>query len=790
MYLNLYLFKCSNYYNRIAYYRSSIDDYGSYIALFENIAFNPNDGIYTEQVLNFDASQMPDYIVCVTEEGQIDSRWFIIESKRIRAGQYKFELYRDVIADWREQILDAPTFIEKAMLGFWDPAIFNSEQMTFNQIKQSETQIKDNTKSAWIVGYFSKANIPLENRTINIPSNDVVISGEYNTLDDFPYKNGITAYPEDPTFRVDFTYGSSTCGIGWDRDGNIKSPSVDLVPSDITGISVPRDFLSSGSFESYASDLANEVQNSLYDESNITSWSDRDLNSYVECATKNFTEEYVRSNGKIYKIGNQYFVFLAVENTESNTVYSEISTASSLGIDIAHIFSISNVPGADNMDSVGFEWKQKKYETLLVEYNLEAIDFVLAENPVNTEDAPYNIFAIPYHKWLRDNANLIYSDAINSKRIADAIQRKLGSYLIDLQLLPYCPFPEAYRRANGSLRTDLIPQTGLTLYQDITMEGQDITEEGNYITSILYCQSSTFSLTVDSPVIAPWRNNAIDFKISNECDVYRLCSPNYNGQFEFSAAKNRGVMGWNIDCTYKPFSPYIHVAPIFRGLYGNDFDDARGLICGGDFSLAQISDAWIQYQIQNKNFQSIFDRNIENIEVQNKYSRIGEIASIGVNSITASFSGAMGAGSVGGPYAAAAGAIIGGATSLAGGVADQIIREKLRSEAIDYSKDQFGYQLQNIRALPYSLTKVSAYNANNKIFPFVEYYTCTEIEKQALRNKITYNGMTVMRIGKIRDFIKLTPTYIKGKLIRLENISDDYHVVKAISEELNKGVFI
>ena len=50
--------------------------------------------------------------------------------------------------------------------------------------------------------------------------------------------------------------------------------------------------------------------------------------------------------------------------------------------------------------------------------------------------------------------------------------------------------------------------------------------------------------------------------------------------------------------------------------------------------------------------------------------------------------------------------------------------------------------------------------------------------------------MTVMAIGTINTYIQATPSYIKGKLIRLEDIADDYHLVNSISEELNKGVYI
>ena len=43
---------------------------------------------------------------------------------------------------------------------------------------------------------------------------------------------------------------------------------------------------------------------------------------------------------------------------------------------------------------------------------------------------------------------------------------------------------------------------------------------------------------------------------------------------------------------------------------------------------------------------------------------------------------------------------------------------------------------------------------------------------------------------KIEDYLKSEPSYIKGKIIRLENILDDFHVAKDIANEIDKGVFI
>ena len=184
----------------------------------------------------------------------------------------------------------------------------------------------------------------------------------------------------------------------------------------------------------------------------------------------------------------------------------------------------------------------------------------------------------------------------------------------------------------------------------------------------------------------------------------------------------------------------------------------------------------------------MFNRQIENLDINNSINRTREMWQIAGGALSGSAGLGMGLGMIN-PIAGAVGAGVGGAASVAAGIADLKLSDKLRTEARDYTIDQFGYQLGNVKALPNSLTKVSSFNRNNKLFPVLEYYTATLTEKEALRNKIRYNGMTVMAIGTIEQYQREEPTYIKGRLIRL-SIAEDYHVVKVISEELNKGVFI
>ena len=288
-------------------------------------------------------------------------------------------------------------------------------------------------------------------------------------------------------------------------------------------------------------------------------------------------------------------------------------------------------------------------------------------------------------------------------------------------------------------------------------------------------------------------DDALSRKLANECDVIRLVSQNYSAIFEFSPAKSGGVDGFLADCTYKPWAPYIHILPKLKGLYGDNFvsiDDARGLICGGDMSLPQLSNAWANYQLQNKTYQEMFDRQIKNMDVQNDVNRQGALAQLALSPITGGASLAAAGGQFGGVPGVVGGAIGGAIGGLATSALDYKNTIKMMEENRQYSIDMYGYNLQNIQAVPTSLTKTSALTYNTRVWPFIEYYTCTDAERNALKDKVKYNGMTIMKIGKLTDYSLGEDKFYKGQLIRLSDVRIDGHMAFEIYNELNKGVYL
>lgn len=140
---------------------------------------------------------------------------------------------------------------------------------------------------------------------------------------------------------------------------------------------------------------------------------------------------------------------------------------------------------------------------------------------------------------------------------------------------------------------------------------------------------------------------------------------------------------------------------------------------------------------------------------------------------------------LGGPIGAGVMGAVGAGASLAGGIADISNTKKLQAEQLSAKTDQFNYSLQNIKAQPTTLTKTSAINATNKYVPFIEYYSCTDEEKQILEDFITYNGMNAGYVGNI-DF----SGYVQANIIRANSVQINATELSVLNEELAKGVYL
>lgn len=784
--MDLYFLKYNNYFNRTYKREEYLLQYLFYrVAEVEDCdLWNPNDGITATQVFEYEpVKEFPDYMV-VGNGGEIVSRWFVMDGTRLRDGQYKVNLRRDVIADHIDQILNSPMLIERALLPETDNLIFNSEDIVVNQIKTSELLIKDVTQVPWIVGYIAQKADATFNKVTGLTSYtrpNQTAAG----LENFPYwantnygDHSATPYKGIPArYDVQFNFiWSKNYGIN-----NIKRVKFEVEPGERAFVNdLGRHQTIIGYYA--GADAVGPIPdvssvNTAFKDS--TKWYSEIIAPYNFPSTAEL-EAFTRMDGQIVQdttTGKYYKYTLKRTRTVERLSYNSTEVKSKFtnvnNIIHTELGASTNSPiGEDMFGTVAAYFN---YTLQLEDYTqIPTYEYTISTSRKHLKDAPYDMIAIPYGTFNNLGSKELAFD-IAAQTISQNTVGTTGN-IYDFQILPYCPL----KNWSISALTDGVDYTPVK------------DSKGTILTYVYYCDQSSFSKTIflKEPI------GVDNKKLNNICDKYRLVSPNYAGQFEFTAAANNGISGFTVNCTYQPINPYIRVAPLFGGLYGGEFGDARGLICGGDFSLPVVNDAWISYQQSNKNYQAIFDRQIKNMEFSNDINRKMEL----INAITGIFSGAASGGVFGttfGGLGAGLGAGAGALASGLGAIADLRMNEQIRQEQMKYTKDLFKLNLANIQAQPYSLSKTTAFTANNKIFPVLEYFTCTQREKDAVAAQIIQFSMNVGVVGELKDYINNTwqykgnyaRNYIKGQFTKLNDLSDDFHVAQVINQELQGGLY-
>ena len=801
-----FLEKFNNYFNRKIIRKETLSEYidsaqNHYVPLTAGLVmmtfdFNPNDNITTEIICN-DVPFDPDYFLLLDEDENIVSRWFVMEQKRNRQGQWQYILRRDVIADFKDKLINSPAFIEKGMLEDYDSFIFNSEGMSFNQVKKGELLIKDSSKCAWIVGYIAK-NAAASDINITVPTNtedyinlsaiatDLGISeASLGALLNFDGQNTNVAKF---TSQVEFRYGSRftefPTGLFRERcflDGDLnylREQTNDAFSWDhvlIEGRSTALDAFDDVIGPTIEAEKANILPNM----SVITG------RTYLSISQLDKLRNYV--DQIIYYNGNYYRLSLNVTGEGADAVVGPSAYTSWPSIQNAFEIAASSVEGITikSGGEISIRTTSQNVYIQMAITDIAGYKSKVSSSRRTVLNENFDMFVIPFGPLtIKGTGGADYENEVDAAlATASRIATELDASLYDLQLLPYYPDGVPISAAGVMNMTGKIENVDFNFIDDSSDSHKSI---------IIWCKRNSFQRTIYQNIYSELAGRyEFGKKLCSECEKFRIVSPNYQGTFEFNLAKNNMLVYWFIvECTYKPYTPYIKIAPNFSDLYGANYGDCRGLVCGGDFSLPRFNSAWENYQLNNKNYQNIFNREIQNLEFEQsqewRYKQITGAAGI----VGAGGAGAAVGAKAGGVWGAIAGAVVGTGVSAAGYAIDLDMLGKRHKEAKDLAVDKFNYQLGNIKALPYTLTKVSAFDINSKIWPFVEYYCCTEEEILALIEKIRYESMTVMRIDNIGNFIKDEPHYLKCQLIRNTEIAEDNHLFETIYTELEKGVYI
>lgn len=795
-YRTLYFLKYNNYANRIMKREDTLEDYldasynHTYIQVITDCKlWNPNDGINTviTTPLHTDFSIEPDYLlVCDDDSGvsTISSKWFITETVRLMSGQYECHLKRDVFAEAWDELMDATCHIDRAILDSYNPLTYNPEPISVNQIIYTETFLKDKTQCPWIVFYGQdkpgQVVVDTEATSYDLETDDRAAWIAAHKFRYFPNDVGST--------QLSFMWRYYNGGSG-DNDGY----HLDLIPGGDTGYSTIDD---SKRYRinptTYTPALTNTsgIDSAAFYGAVRTYTGYKSASDYAQLESLNGKYLYDSSNGKFYRIsigpGTDATINIGVAN---NSVFA------STGLSI--INEHSNIPdnqtGYTEPTYTNFGLHYVYREATVSLYQETSPTGIVANVPtlgVHPDDSPYNMWCMPYSDTLSirykngsDDITITSNSRFNLE-VAMAFSRANSSNKIyDFQILPYCPLPGSVIQDDGSIYV-----TDPTLTDKRTMVNA-LNQTVGFIFACPHC-SFTTQIAYENSEAWIWGSR----KLASICQVSRLYSPNYSSSFEFSTAKNNGLYGFNIRCTYMPINPYIRVAPIWGGLYGiSGFtDDPRGLICKGDFSLARIADSWVSYQEQNKNFEAVFNRQINHMDVMRKYEKVEQVS----NALSGTVQGGVYGALVGGGAGAAAGAAI----SAAAGVADMYIGGRRYEENRSYATDLHKLELANVQAMPETLARTTAFNIDNRYFPVFTIYYPTPEEVNYVVNYINNHSMSVGIVDFPRNYVNnrwessygaelADRGFISGSIIKIDTIHDT-HFVDALNDEFTKGVYL
>ena len=794
----------NNYYNRTIKRFNTWAEYNNAFNMsgyeLPHYNFNPGNSLETKIIvgttiedMEFSRGSGPDYLIVYDDEKRILSRWFIIDINRTRGGQYELSLKRDVLADFYHDIIESPVYIEKGIIeDIESPLLLNKESLVVNQIKKQEILLKDRTKCPWLVMYIKKgvlgAGSSYSDVAINVPNNQGDV---YETLATpigqwsmYQYQNADYNVIDQFGFLVFWTKSGTVNDYQYTCKADASSTKY------ITGTHYTTNLTYNAATGSTFRALLDTKFKANYNNMISAVSTDAGFKSY-DGIWKYDGKVIKDSDGKYYQINVRKSTYMPMGVAFIDDTHLPTLKALMTG----YWNSATGQSATPNNTAFGINGAYSGYRlTISPIPSLDVtVDFSRYTGQGATDCPLYDVIAMPYgevRSYGSGGLIDVTSSAERSMRVMSSIAKALTSNnVLDLQLLPYCPMPEL-------INPTVDARMSIKHLNDTCVWSEESNDYGDIIyvpSKINFTFDINQQITINDTTDVP---ASYKVKYVNDCTLVRLCSPNYNGLFEMNLAKNNMVIDrFNVDMTLRPQNPYIHVNPNFQGLYYTDWDDARGLICGGEFSLGITDSAWNNYEIQNRNFQNIFDRQIQNMDINNSITKQEVIVGAAMGGVQGAMGGlAVGAQS-GNPYVAAAGAIVGGGASTLGGILDVQNTYRRIEENRAFAIDNFNLQLGNIKALPDSITRTSALTKNNKLFPFVEIYECTDVEKAAYYNKIKYDGMTVGVIGTLMDFLGeeyyagFSDKFFRGKLIRMP-IFEDSLVISEINNELGKGVYI
>ena len=591
--MQLLLLHYNNYFNRIIKKENTIADYKAADADYKevsNINFNPGDGVNTSLVLGlgqngslFDGDEF-DYLVAyevVDNANVINSRWFIIEQDRERAGQFELTLARDVLADNYTDVVNSPIFLEKGFINdVNDPLLYNSESMNLNQIKQLEIPLMDETKSGWVVGYipsdaFPKVE-PQYDRVEKKVTAPIEADFEIDNINDWSYwqyclsnpnyklmadsagKRKVTVkirsedrHADYRSFRVDMVTANYTFYPNSTDAGTYSQQNSGYIKTSAT-LEYPQWYQDYGPVTFKQGTINAGICNNIFDPVRNNSAFNTALNTILGTGISiGDTSALRRLQDKIIldATTNKYYKISVISISESNPITVTSSTTGGQAALTAlknAMYYPNGAGGSLQGEYTTFTASNSSTSYAIKLTNIGDSFYVdLNSDRAHLNDAPYDMFCIPFSDTLKlkfDSTEFTCSKNV-ALSMATEIARDLGSgNVYDVQLLPYCPN-----------RTMVVNSGSPSSVLNLSSVKYDLIKESvtnSPKSAVIWCTESTFQvpITVESNIVEFKPTEDAPIKINNE-SYYTI--PNnistYTGRMGISTTSYNNIIVYKVD---------------------------------------------------------------------------------------------------------------------------------------------------------------------------------------------------------------------------------------------------
>ena len=591
--MQLLLLHYNNYFNRIIKKENTIADYKAADADYKevsNINFNPGDGVNTSLVLGlgqngslFDGEEF-DYLVAyevVDNTNVINSRWFIIEQDRERAGQFELTLKRDVLVDNYADVVNSPIFLEKGFINDSnDPLLYNSESMNLNQIKQLEIPLKDETESGWVVGYIPSDAFPkvepqydrVEKKVTTPMEADFEIDNindwsywqyclsnpNYKLMADSAGKRKVTVkirsedrHADYRSFRVDMVTANYTFYPNSTDAGTYSQQNSGYIKTSAT-LEYPQWYQDYGPVTFKQGTINAGICNNIFDPVRNNSAFNTALNTILGTGINiGDTSALRRLQDKIIldATTNKYYRISVISISESNPITVTSSTTGGQAALTAlknAMYYPNGAGGSLQGEYTTFTASNSSTSYAIQLTNIGDSFYVdLNSDRAHLNDAPYDMFCIPFSDTLKlkfDSTEFTCSKNV-ALSMATEIARDLGSgNVYDVQLLPYCPN-----------RTLVVNSGSPSSVLNLASVKYDLIKESvtnSPKSAVIWCTESTFQvpITVESNIVEFKPTEDAPIKINNE-SYYTI--PNsistYTGRMGISTTSYNNIIVYKVD---------------------------------------------------------------------------------------------------------------------------------------------------------------------------------------------------------------------------------------------------